>query len=38
VAESVVRVDTSPGAVRALTWAADEARLSLLASLQVVHS
>jgi hypothetical protein len=37
VAKSVVGVDTSPGALRALTWAADEARL-WLASLQVVHS
>jgi hypothetical protein len=37
VAESVVRVDTSPGAVRAPTWAADEARL-WLASLLVVHA
>jgi hypothetical protein len=37
VAESVVGVDTSPGALRALTWVADEARL-WLASLQVVHS
>jgi hypothetical protein len=36
VAKSVVGVDTSPGALRALTWAADEARL-WLASLQVVQ-
>ena len=35
--ESVVRVDTSPGVVRALTWAADEARL-WLASLLVVDA
>jgi hypothetical protein len=38
VAESVVRLDTSHGALRAPTWAADEARLSLLASLLVVHA
>jgi hypothetical protein len=37
VAERVVRVDTAPGALRALTWAADEARRSLLASRQLVH-
>jgi hypothetical protein len=36
VVERVVRVDTSPGAVRALTWAAEEARL-WLAALLVVH-
>ena len=36
MAKSVVGVDTSPGALRALTWAADEAR-QWLASLQVVH-
>jgi hypothetical protein len=36
VAKSVVGVDTSPGTLRALTWAADEARL-WLASRQVVH-
>jgi hypothetical protein len=36
VAEGVVRVDISPGAVRALTWAADETWL-WLAYLQVVH-
>ena len=32
----VVGVDASPGTLRALTWAADEARL-WPASLQVVH-
>jgi hypothetical protein len=32
----VVGVDTSPGALPALAWAADEARLRL-ASPQVVH-
>jgi hypothetical protein len=37
VAESGVGVDTSSGALRALIWAADKARLSLV-SLQVVHS
>jgi nucleotide-binding universal stress UspA family protein len=37
VAKIVVGVDASPGAVRALAWAADEARLRL-ASLQVVHA
>ena len=37
MAESGVGVDTSPGALLALTWAADEARLWLV-SLQVVHS
>jgi nucleotide-binding universal stress UspA family protein len=37
VARIVVGVDASPGALRALTWAADEARLRL-ASLQVVHA
>jgi hypothetical protein len=36
VAESVVRLDTSLGAVRALTGAADEAR-PWLASLELVH-
>jgi hypothetical protein len=36
VAKSVVRVDASHGALPALTWAADEARL-WLASLQLVH-
>jgi nucleotide-binding universal stress UspA family protein len=36
VARIVVGVDASPGALRALAWAADEARLRL-ASLQVVH-
>jgi hypothetical protein len=36
VAKCVVGVDASPGALWALTWAADEARL-WLASLQVVH-
>jgi nucleotide-binding universal stress UspA family protein len=37
VARIVVGVDASPGALRALTWAADEARLRL-ATLQVVHA
>jgi hypothetical protein len=37
VAESGVGVDTSPGALRALTWAPNEARLRLV-SLQLVHS
>jgi nucleotide-binding universal stress UspA family protein len=37
VAKIVVGVDASPGAVRALTWAADEARRRL-ATLQVVHA
>jgi len=37
VAKVVVGVDASPGALRALAWAADEARLRL-ASLQVVHA
>jgi nucleotide-binding universal stress UspA family protein len=37
VGKIVVGVDASPGALRALTWAADEARLRL-ASLQVVHA
>jgi nucleotide-binding universal stress UspA family protein len=37
VARIVVGVDASPGALRALVWAADEARLRL-ASLQVVHA
>ncbi|HEX2374126.1 MAG TPA: universal stress protein [Actinomycetota bacterium] len=37
MARIVVGVDASPGAVRALAWAADEARLRL-ASLQVVHA
>jgi nucleotide-binding universal stress UspA family protein len=37
VAKIVVGVDASPGAIRALTWAADEARLRL-ATLQVVHA
>jgi nucleotide-binding universal stress UspA family protein len=37
VARIVVGVDASPGALRALTWAADEARLRL-AVLQVVHA
>jgi nucleotide-binding universal stress UspA family protein len=36
VARIVVGVDASPGALRALAWAADEARLRL-ASLQVVQ-
>jgi hypothetical protein len=36
VAKSVVGVDTRPGALRALTWAADEAWL-WLASPQLVH-
>ena len=37
VAEGVVGVDTSPGALGVLTWAADEAR-RWLASLQVVDA
>jgi hypothetical protein len=37
VAERGVGVDTSPGALRALIWAADKARLWLV-SLQVVPS
>ena len=37
MAKIVVGVDASPGAIRALTWAADEARLRL-ATLQVVHA
>jgi nucleotide-binding universal stress UspA family protein len=37
VARIVVGVDASPGALRALGWAADEARLRL-ATLQVVHA
>jgi nucleotide-binding universal stress UspA family protein len=37
VAKIVVGVDASPGALRALAWAADEARLRL-ASLHVVHA
>ncbi len=37
MAKIVVGVDASPGAVRALAWAADEARLRL-ATLQVVHA
>jgi nucleotide-binding universal stress UspA family protein len=37
VAKIVVGVDASPGALRALAWAADEARLRL-AALQVVHA
>jgi nucleotide-binding universal stress UspA family protein len=37
VAKIVVGVDASPGALRALAWAADEARLRL-ATLQVVHA
>jgi hypothetical protein len=36
VAKRAVGVDASPGALRALTWAADQVRL-WLASLQVVH-
>jgi hypothetical protein len=36
VAKSVVGVDASHGALRALTWAADEARL-WLASRRLVH-
>jgi hypothetical protein len=36
VAKIVVGVEASPGALRALTWAADEARLRL-ASRQLVH-
>jgi hypothetical protein len=34
--ESVVGVDTSPAALRALSWAADQTRLGL-ASRQVAH-
>ena len=37
MARIVVGVDASPGALRALTWAADEARLRL-APLEVVHA
>jgi nucleotide-binding universal stress UspA family protein len=37
MARIVVGVDASPGALRALTWAADEARLRL-AELEVVHA
>jgi hypothetical protein len=37
VAERGVRVVTSPGALRALTWAANEARLRLV-FLQLVHA
>ncbi len=37
MARIVVGIDASPGALQALTWAADEARLRL-ASLQVVHA
>ena len=37
MARIVVGVDASPGALRALGWAADEARLRL-ATLQVVHA
>jgi nucleotide-binding universal stress UspA family protein len=37
VAKIVVGVDASPGALQALAWAADEARLRL-AALQVVHA
>ena len=37
MAERGVGVDTSPGALRALIWAADKARLRLV-SLQLVHS
>ena len=37
MAKIVVGVDASPGAVRALAWATDEARLRLV-SLQVVHA
>jgi|Tabmets5t2r1_1033131.scaffolds.fasta_scaffold00942_2 hypothetical protein len=37
VAKRVVGVDPSPGALRALSWAADEAR-RWLASRQLVHS
>jgi hypothetical protein len=36
VARSVVGVEASPGALRTLTWAADEAR-RWLASQQLVH-
>jgi nucleotide-binding universal stress UspA family protein len=37
MAKIVVGVDASPGALQALTWAADEARLRL-ATLEVVHA
>jgi nucleotide-binding universal stress UspA family protein len=37
MARIVVGVDASPGALRALTWGADEARLRM-ATLQVVHA
>ena len=37
MAKIVVGVDASPGALRALAWAADEARMRL-ATLQVVHA
>jgi nucleotide-binding universal stress UspA family protein len=37
MAKIVVGIDASPGALQALAWAADEARLRL-ASLQVVHA
>jgi len=37
MARIVVGVDASPGALLALSWAADEARLRL-ASLEVVHA
>jgi nucleotide-binding universal stress UspA family protein len=37
MARIVVGVDASPGALQALAWAADEARLRL-ASLQLVHA
>jgi nucleotide-binding universal stress UspA family protein len=37
VARIVVGVDASPGALRALSWAADEARLRA-ANLEVVHA
>jgi nucleotide-binding universal stress UspA family protein len=37
MARIVVGVDASPGALRALAWAADEARLRM-ATLQVVHA
>jgi nucleotide-binding universal stress UspA family protein len=37
VAKIVVGVDASPGALQALAWAADEARLRL-ATLEVVHA
>ena len=36
MAECVVGVDAAPGALRGLTWAADEDRL-WLASRQLVH-